>query len=191
MSVAIVRYNAGNVRSVSIALNRLGVEHEITDDPARLRDASHVILPGVGEASSAMRYLAQRGLTDLLADLTQPVLGVCLGLQVLCSYSEENDTPCIGVFPERVRLFRIADKVPHIGWNRVRPHSGGDWPFDEDYYYFVHSYYAEVGPSTVAVSDYGETFSAVLRKGNFLATQFHPEKSADAGYGILTYFLNL
>ena len=191
MSVAIVRYNAGNVRSVSIALRRLGVEHEITDDPTALQAASHVILPGVGEAQSAMKYLSQRGLTDVLANLTQPVLGICLGLQVLCGYSEENDTPCIGIFPETVRLFKIADKVPHIGWNEVHRQADSDWPFDDNYYYFVHSYYAEIGPSTAAVSDYGEPFSAALRKGNFLATQFHPEKSADAGYQILTYFLNL
>lgn len=191
MSVAIVRYNAGNVRSVSIALTRLGVEHEITDDPDRLRVASHVILPGVGEASTAMSYLSERGLTGVLADLTQPVLGVCLGLQVLCSYSEENDTTGIGIFPERVRLFQAAEKVPHIGWNRVQPESTEKWPFAEAYYYFVHSYYAEIGPSTVAVSDYGEKFSAALRRRNFLATQFHPEKSADAGYQVLSYFLNL
>lgn len=191
MSVAIVRYNAGNVRSVSIALRRLGVDHRITDNPDELRAASHVILPGVGEASSAMRYLSNRGLTDVLRNLTQPVLGVCLGLQVLCTYSEENDTRCIGVFPEHVRLFRTADKVPHIGWNRVSGQKDRAWPFHDDYYYFVHSYYAEVGPSTVACSDYGEPFSAALKSGNFLATQFHPEKSADAGYRVLSYFLSL
>jgi len=191
MSVAIVRYNAGNVRSVSIALRRLGVKHQITDDPAKLRSATHVILPGVGEAKSAMRYLSERGLTTLLADLTQPVLGVCLGLQVLCSYSEENDTTCMGVFPETVKLFRSAEKVPHIGWNHVSATEHTAWPFVDDYYYFVHSYYAEIGPSTVAVSEYGEPFSAALRKDNFLATQFHPEKSADAGYRILSYFLDL
>lgn len=191
MSVAIVRYNAGNVRSVSIALRRLGVEHMITDIPSELRDASHVILPGVGEASSAMRYLSQHGLTAVLANLTQPVLGVCLGLQVLCSYSEENDTECMGIFPESVKLFTSADKVPHIGWNHVKSSEGAGWPFGDDYYYFVHSYYADIGPSTVAVSDYGESFSAALRKDNFLATQFHPEKSADAGYRVLSYFLDL
>ncbi len=190
MSVAIVRYNAGNVRSVSIALRRLGVDHVVTDEPAAIREASRVIVPGVGEASSAMQYLRERDLDKVIVDLKQPVLGICLGLQVFCSYSEENDTACMGIFPERVRLFRKAAKVPHIGWNKVVSSANGSWPFDPDFFYFVHSYYADIGPSAVAVSDYGEKFAAVLRRDNFLATQFHPEKSADAGYQILSYFLN-
>jgi glutamine amidotransferase len=191
MSVAVLKYNAGNVRSVSIALSRLGFEHEITDDRERIRAASHVIMPGVGEASTAMAYLQERDLTRLIASLEQPVLGICLGLQLLCSYTEENDTPCIGVFPETVKRFRKAAKVPHIGWNFVRAASQGPhtWVPAEDYYYFVHSYYAETGPSTIGVTEYGEEFASVVRHHNFVATQFHPEKSADAGYRILRSFL--
>ncbi|MFV1979909.1 MAG: imidazole glycerol phosphate synthase subunit HisH [Rhodothermia bacterium] len=197
MSVAVLKYNAGNVRSVSIALTRLGVEHEITDDHDRIRSASHFILPGVGEASSAMRYLSDRDLTDLIAGLTQPVLGICLGLQLFCRYSEENDTECLGIFPETVRLFKKARKVPHIGWNEVerrtsdvgRPHVYHT--VQPDYFYFVHSYYAEIGPSTAGVTKYGEQFASVMQHENFLATQFHPEKSADAGYRLLRSFLGL
>ena len=194
MSVAILKYNAGNVRSVAIALDRLGAEHVITDDHDQIRTASHVIMPGVGEASTAMNYLSERGLPEVISELTQPVLGICLGLQLLCSHTEENDTACIGVFPETVRLFREARKVPHIGWNRVdssgvrRSASGVD--VLKDFFYFVHSYYAEIGPSTVAVTEYGETFASIMRRDNFLATQFHPEKSADAGYQILRNFLD-
>ena len=192
MPVAILKYNAGNVRSVSIALTRLGIEHEITDDPDKIRAASHVVMPGVGEASTAMRYLRERDLTELIAGLDQPVLGICLGLQLLCRYTEENDTECIGIFPETVKRFRKARKVPHIGWNYVRLSDDGErlaTAVPEDYYYFVHSFYAEIGDSTIGVTEYGEEFASVVRRGNFLATQFHPEKSADAGYRILRAFL--
>lgn len=192
MPVAILKYNAGNVRSVSIALTRLGVEHEITDDPDTIRAASRVVMPGVGEASTAMRYLRERDLTGLIASLEQPVLGICLGLQLLCRYTEENDTECIGIFPEIVKRFRKARKVPHIGWNYVRSTNHGPrtaTTVPEDYYYFVHSYYAEIGESTIGVTEYGEEFASVVQHGNFLATQFHPEKSADAGYRILRDFL--
>jgi glutamine amidotransferase len=192
--VAILKYNAGNVRSVSIALTRMGVDHEVTDDHDRIRSASHVIMPGVGEASSAMRYLRERGLPELITSLTQPVLGICLGLQLLCQYSEENDTECLGVFPETVRLFKKAQKVPHVGWNLVGPTSGNTserFTAPTGYFYFVHSYYAEIGSSTVGTTEYGDNFGAILMRDNFLATQFHPEKSADDGQKLLSRFLGL
>jgi len=191
MTVAIIEYNAGNVQSVIYALNRLGVEPVVTDDAEVIRGADRVIFPGVGEASSAMRYLKARGLDVLIPTLKQPVLGICLGLQLMCSHSEENDTPCLGLFAERVRKFEPKLKVPHIGWNLLTDLR--DPLFDglpaEPYVYFVHGYYAERGPYTTAVTDYILPFSAALQKDNFHAVQFHPEKSGDVGARVLGNFI--
>jgi len=194
MSVAIVRYNAGNVRSVEFALRRLGVEPILTDDAAALRAADRVIFPGVGEASSAMRYLRERGLDDVIRSLTQPVLGICLGLQLLCAHSEENNTDCLGIFPNHVKRFpKTLLKVPQIGWNTVQHDGQGVFEGlpDDPYMYFVHSFAAEVpdGTTPAAVTDYGVPFASALRAGNFHAVQFHPEKSADTGAALLKTFL--
>ena len=191
--VAIVQYNAGNVRSVIHAVERLGVTPVLTDDAATLRRADRVIFPGQGEARSAVRYLKERNLDDVLCGLTQPVLGICVGLQLLCRHSEENDTGGLGVFAERVRRFPPTGKVPHVGWNTL---DGAGGPLFEGlpetpYVYYLHSYYAETGPHTLATTDYLVPFSAALHRDNFFAVQFHPEKSGPVGEAILRNFLNL
>lgn len=194
MRVAIVKYNAGNTVSVANALHRLGVEPLITDSPDELRQADKVIFPGVGEASTAMRYLRERGLDAVIPALTQPVLGICLGMQLMCAFSEENATVCLGIVPYGVRRFVSNTlKVPHTGWNRIErlssPLFGG---VDEgSRAYFVHGYYVETGPETTAVTNYGEDFSASLTEGNFHAVQFHPEKSGAVGTRILENFLKI
>lgn len=192
-SVAVVKYNAGNVRSVQFALGRLGVEPLLTDDPAALRAASHVIFPGVGEASSAMRYLNERGLVDVITSLTQPVLGICLGLQLMCKHSEEADTECFGIFEERVLRFQGDAKIPQIGWNTVHHNEEGLFsgiPQDA-HFYFVHSFYAEPGPDQLASTEYIVPFASAMVRDNFHAVQFHPEKSADVGSQLLKNFLSL
>ena len=191
--VAVVQYNAGNIRSVVCALNRIGVDPIVTDDPGELYRAERVIFPGVGEAKSAMDYLNARGLSSVLRELTQPFLGICLGLQLMCRHSEEHDTPALGMFSEDIRRFPPEDKVPHMGWNRI---TGLGSPLfagiDEgSYVYFVHSYYASPGPDTIAASHYIRTFSAALGRKNFFGTQFHPEKSGAVGQRLLYNFLNL
>lgn len=193
MEIAILKYNAGNVLSVTHALHRLGVAPVVTDDPERLKKAEKVIFPGVGEASTAMQYLKSRKLDQLIPTLKQPFLGVCLGLQLMCRHSEENDTECLGIFDLAVRRFPPRHKVPHMGWNRIET---GDNPLfagtpENSFLYYVHSYYAEVGHETIATSDYILTFSAALQKGNFYAIQAHPEKSGEDGQIILENFLNL
>ncbi|MBL7792963.1 MAG: imidazole glycerol phosphate synthase subunit HisH [Saprospiraceae bacterium] len=193
--IAVINYNAGNVRSVLYALERLGADAVLTDDHGLIAGADKVIFPGVGEASTTMRHLRDRGLHELIPRLTQPVLGICLGMQLLCTHSEENDTPCLGIIPQQVRRFRPVhgDKVPHMGWNNLhRLHNGIFSPeLNGQYMYFVHSYYVEVGPFTTAVTDYSLPFSAALQKDNFYATQFHPEKSGEAGAKLLRNFLGL
>jgi glutamine amidotransferase len=199
MSVAIIDYNAGNVRSVLYAMERLGVDAVLTDDHAQIRAAEKVIFPGVGEASTTMAFLKEKGLDELIRSLTQPVLGICLGMQLLCEYSEENDTPCLGIIPQQVKRFRpqAGEKVPHMGWNSLLPteREGGNPIFTPDlkgeYVYFVHSYYVEKGPYTTALTDYVQPFSCGLQKDNFYATQFHPEKSGAVGERIIKNFLNL
>ena len=192
--IAILKYNSGNIMSVRVALQRLGHEAVISDDPEVIRRADRVIIPGVGEASSAMSYLRERSLDTLIISLKQPVLGICLGLQLMCSYSEENNTECLGIFDTMVRKFPAGARVPHMGWNDFS--SLNDDPLlrglkNEDNVYYVHSYYAAVNDFTTAVCDYGLPFSAAMRRDNFFATQFHPEKSAETGARILQNFLEL
>jgi glutamine amidotransferase len=195
--VAVIDYNAGNIRSVLYALERIGVEHVLTSDHEVIRAAEKVIFPGVGAAASTMAHLNETGLSDLIRSLQQPVFGICVGMQLLCSHSEEGDVPCIGVFPERVRKFIPTDgeKVPHMGWNDVHLTEKNDWVSDSvsgEYCYYVHSYYVEAGPDTVATTEYcGKEFAAMMHKDNFYAAQFHPEKSAKAGEQILRDFLAL
>jgi imidazole glycerol-phosphate synthase subunit HisH len=189
--IAIIKYNAGNIKSVQNALNRLGLKSIITDDPDELMRADKVIFPGVGEASSAMQYLKERGLDKTIISLTRPVLGICLGLQLMCRFSEEAETQCLGIFDTDVRLFPPVDKVPHMGWNNFLTMRGElfkDISLNDDVYY-VHSYYAEISSTTSATCDYILPFSAAMNRDNFYATQFHPEKSADIGEKILRNFL--
>ena len=193
MKIVIIKYNAGNIQSVYFALKRLGVEAEITADPEKIRNADRVIFPGVGEASTTMAYLRANNLDTLIKDLKQPVIGICLGLQLMCAHSDEGNTDCLGIFNEQVKLFEPKLKVPHMGWNtlqscRTKLFDGG---IEGKYVYFVHSYYAEVGANTIATTDYINPFSASLNKNNFYATQFHPEKSGDVGELILKNFINL
>ncbi len=192
--IAVIRYNAGNVLSVMNALSRLGCDAVLTGDPAIIRSADKVIFPGVGEASSAMRYLDEHGLSDVIRSLRQPFLGICLGLQLMCSSSEEGDTRCLGIFPERVSLFPKGRgwKVPHVGWNTINGLSGPLYAGTDEgeHVYFVHSYYVPLSVYTSAVTEYdGIRFSASLSRGNFHGMQFHPEKSGDAGERMLRCFL--
>ncbi len=194
MELTIVKYNAGNIQSVLYALERIGAKALVTDDHDLIRNSDKVIFPGVGEASSAMRYLNERKLDQLLIELRQPVLGICLGMQLMCSYSEENDTSCLGIFEEKVKKFVPLDqsvKVPQIGWNNI---------FDlktplfkdiqsDSYCYFVHGYYAALGAHTIATTDYVQPYSSALHKNNFYGVQFHPEKSAAVGEKIIQNFL--
>lgn len=193
-TVAIVKYNAGNVESVRNALRRLGVEPIVTDRAEDLRAAGMVIFPGVGEASSAMNHLRSRGLDDVIRSLTQPVLGICLGMQLLGLSSDENDTQCLGIIPFRTHRFVAGQlKVPHIGWNRIFRLRGPlfDGVEEGTHVYFVHGFRVDAGPETTAVCDYGGEFAAASGSGNFLATQFHPEKSGEAGARILENFLKI
>jgi glutamine amidotransferase len=199
MSIIIIKYNAGNIESVNNALQRLGVKAEITGDHEKIKAADKVIFPGVGEASTTMTYLKKEGLDKLIPELKQPVLGICLGLQLMCSYSEENDTPCLGIFEEKVKRFipepgmEFVTKVPHMGWNSISQLNSDifDLSIENQYVYFVHSYYAAVGEHTAAVCNYINPFSAALHKNNFYATQFHPEKSGTVGAKILENFLKI
>lgn len=200
MKVAIVKYNAGNVQSVIYALNRLGVEPIYTDDADELKNADKVIFPGVGEASSSMAYLKSKGLDQIIRELTQPVLGICIGQQLMCDHSEEGDADCIGVFPEKVVKFKHTNaqgekfKVPHMGWNKL---SNLKSPLFEGiseehaYVYYVHSFYVPLSEHTIAQSDYVNAYTAALQKDNFYSVQFHPEKSGEVGAKILENFLAL
>ncbi len=193
MKIVIIKYNAGNVYSVSSALKRLGYDTIITSDLKEIEAADKIIFPGVGEASSAMEYLKKNQLDKVIPKLKQPFLGVCLGLQLLCEHSEENDTECLGVFDEEVKLFPPEKKVPHMGWNSIR--TGENKLFndlqDNSYVYFVHSYFAELSKYTIAETNYIIPFSAALNKDNFYAVQFHPEKSGVIGEQILKNFIEL
>lgn len=193
MRVVIINYNAGNVRSVKNALNRLDIEPILTDQPEEIQSADKVIFPGVGEASTAMSFLKSRKLDALIKDLKQPVFGVCLGLQLMCKHSEENDTDCLGIFDVEVKKFETKLKVPQMGWNVLTDMDSSlfdDLP-KEPFVYYVHSYYAALSEHTIAQTDYINPFSAALQKDNFYALQAHPEKSGKVGERILQNFLNL
>ncbi|MEQ8713302.1 MAG: imidazole glycerol phosphate synthase subunit HisH [Cyclobacteriaceae bacterium] len=193
MKVCIIKYNAGNVKSVSNALLRLGVHAEVSDDPDTIKRADRVIFPGVGEASTAMNYLKSKSLDQLIVSLKQPFLGICLGLQLMCKHSQENDTTCLGIFDLEVVRFGKSMKVPHMGWNIVEDLRGpllSDLP-ERPYLYFVHSYFAQLGEDTIATANYSSKFSVALQKDNFFAVQAHPEKSGETGSRILENFLKL
>lgn len=193
MKVVIIKYNAGNVQSLEFALNRLGIDPSITDDHEEIQRADKVIFPGQGEASSAMKYLKNKKLDQVLINLRQPVLGICLGMQLMCTKTEENDTKCLGIVEVNVKRFKGSLKVPHVGWNNIVKLLG---PLffkikEQDYLYFIHSYYVKVCDRTIAQADYGESFSVALQKNNFYAIQPHPEKSSDCGIQILDNFLKI
>jgi imidazole glycerol-phosphate synthase subunit HisH len=191
--IAIIKYNAGNIKSVENAIRRLGYDCVVTDDKETILSASKVIFPGVGEASSAMQYLKKHHLHNLIKSLKQPTLGICLGQQLMCKYSEENDTECLGIFDSDVKKFPPEELVPHMGWNNLENLKSNlfNGISDEDNVYFVHSYYAELSEETIAICQYILPFSAAKQKDNFYATQFHPEKSAWVGERILKNFLEL
>ena len=206
MKIAIIKYNAGNIRSVLYALERIGHTAVVTDNADEIRNADKVIFPGVGEASTAMTYLKDRHLDELICSLTQPVLGICLGMQLMCKYSEENDTVCLGIFDEGVKKFAPSEtspldksrqrrdvKVPQIGWNAVYDLKTDLFKnvTENSYCYFVHGYYAANGEHTISTTDYVQPYSSGLNKNNFYGVQFHPEKSATAGERILSNFLKL
>ncbi|MEN9512577.1 MAG: imidazole glycerol phosphate synthase subunit HisH [Chitinophagaceae bacterium] len=196
MSTVIIQYNAGNIQSVLYALERLGVAALVTDDPIKIKAADRVIFPGVGEASTAMQYLKERQLDILIQNLKQPVLGICLGMQLMCTYSEENNTNCLGIFNEQVKQFRPENnsiKVPQMGWNTITHLQTPLFKGVEEnsYAYFVHGYYASIGEHTIAQTNYILDYSSALHKDNFYGVQFHPEKSAKAGEQIIQNFLSI
>jgi len=197
MKIVIIKYNAGNIRSVLFALERIGAKAVVTDDLEQIIHADKIIFPGVGEASSAMNYLKERKLDQLIKTLQQPVLGVCLGMQLLCAYSDENDTPCIGIFDETVKKFSPGEnqhlKVPQVGWNTIYDLKSGlfaDVPTNS-FTYFVHGYYVGLGDTTIAKTNYVQPYSSALQRNNFYGVQFHPEKSASVGETILKNFIQL
>lgn len=195
MNLVIIKYNAGNIQSVLYALERIGVNAIVTDDYEAILAADKVIFPGVGEASTAMSYLKVRKLDQLITSLKQPVLGICLGMQLMCKYSEENSTDCLGIFDEQVKAFTTSAtnsiKIPQIGWNNIYRLKSElfDGVNENSFCYFVHGYYAALGNHTIATTEYGIEYSSALNKDNFYGTQFHPEKSADIGEKILNNFI--
>lgn len=199
MKIVIVKYNAGNIRSVSNALVRLGYEAEITDDEEKIRNADKVIFPGVGEASTTMDYLRRTGLGSLICSLKQPVLGICLGMQLMCAYSEEGDTECLGIFDVPVKRFLLLEpnpdniKIPQMGWNNITDVRNPLFTKEQEgqFVYFVHSFYVPLCPWTAATTNHTLDYSSALQKDNFYATQFHPEKSGSVGEAILRNFLEL
>lgn len=196
MNIVIIKYNAGNIFSVEHAFKRLGIEAVVTGDKELIRKADKVIFPGVGEASSTMQHLQQTGLDKLIPDLKQPVLGICLGMQLMCSRSEEGNVDCLNIFDTEVKRFvpqKHEDKVPHMGWNTISNVKSDlfDISLENQFVYFVHSYYVAISEHTAAVTDYIHPFSAAMHKENFYATQFHPEKSGSVGESILKNFLKI
>lgn len=196
MKIVIIKYNAGNIQSVLYALERIGVSAMVTDALEEIQTADKVIFPGVGEASTAMQYLKERKLDELIISLQQPVLGICLGMQLMCTHSTENDTACLGIFEEQVKQFETSDptiKVPQIGWNTI---TALKTPLfkgiaENSFAYFVHGYYAAKGQHTIATTNYIQDYSSALHKDNFYGLQFHPEKSAKVGEQIIQNFLSL
>ena len=195
MKIAIIKYNAGNVASVMYALDRIGMKYSWTDEEEEIRSADKVIFPGVGEASTAMAYLREKQLDRLIPTLKQPVLATCIGMQLLCKHSEENDTTCMGVFDVEIKRFQSTElKIPHVGWNSIEAQGENKLMKGlsaSEYVYFVHSYYAPVNPYTTAICDYVQPFSAMLQKDNFYAAQFHAEISGQAGQCVIENFLAL
>ena len=201
MNVAIIKYNAGNVQSVLYAMQRLGIDATVTDDYEKITKADKVIFPGVGHAASAMKYLKRKELDTLIISLKQPVLGICLGLQLLCNYSEEGDTSCLGIFDASVKRFEEKApaeknelfKIPHMGWNDIYNLSSPllNGIKENSFVYYVHSYYAEIATETIATTDYINPFSAAMQKNNFYGVQFHAEKSASVGEQIISNFLKI
>lgn len=194
MQLVLLTYNAGNVQSVRNALDRLGASYTVSSNPEEIRAADKVIFPGVGEARTTMRFLQERHLDQVIRELRQPVLGICLGMQLMCAHSEENDTPCLGIFDAHVKRFEAAAgfKVPHMGWNQItRVHGWLPVSLENSHLYFVHSYYVPLLPHTVAQTNYKVQFSAALQKDNFYAVQFHPEKSDRPGEEVLKRFLEI
>ena len=196
MNLTIVQYNAGNIQSVLYALERLGVAATVTDDPAMIQAADKVIFPGVGEASTAMAYLKERNLDQIIVALKQPVLGICLGMQLMCKHSAENNTTCLGILEEQVLAFKTTEKtikVPQIGWNNITNLKTAlfNGVPENSYTYFVHGFYAGLGDNTIATTDYIQPYSSALQKNNFYGVQFHPEKSAGIGEQIIQNFLSL
>jgi glutamine amidotransferase len=196
VALTIIKYNAGNIQSVLYALERIGASAVVTDDKEQIQHADKVIFPGVGEASTAMNYLKERKLDVLIKNLKQPVLGICLGMQLMCRYSEENDTACLGIFDEEVKRFKVEGvglKIPQIGWNNIYDLKSSLFSgvAEESYCYFVHGYYASSGKHTIATTNYVHPYSSALHKNNFYGVQFHPEKSAKIGEQILKNFLSL
>ena len=197
MKIVIIKYNAGNIRSVLFALERIGVEALVTDEPGLILTADKIIFPGVGEASTAMNYLQERKLDRLIKNLHQPVLGVCLGMQLLCAYSEENETRCIGIFDQTVKKFSPLEdqhlKVPQVGWNNIYDLKSELFTGvpESSFTYFVHGYYVGLGETTIAKTDYVQPYSSALHRNNFYGVQFHPEKSAFVGEQILKNFIQL
>jgi glutamine amidotransferase len=196
MNLSIIQYNAGNIQSVLYALERLGVTATVTDDPTLIQASDKVIFPGVGEASTAMAYLKERNLDQLIVSLTQPVLGICLGMQLMCKHSAENDTNCLGIFEEQVLAFKATEmtqKVPQMGWNNIMNLKTDLFKAvpENSFAYFVHGFYAGLGDNTIATTDYIQAYSSGLHKDNFYGVQFHPEKSAEVGEQIIQNFLAL
>ena len=196
MNVAIIKYNAGNIYSVVHGMRRIGIEPVVTDDKATILAADKVIFPGVGEASSTMAYLREHKLDALIKDLKQPTLGICVGLQLMCKRSEEGNAECLGIFDAEVKRFvseKVSDKVPQMGWNTIYDLNTALFTpeMEQQYVYYVHSYYAEVCSQTIATTDYLQPYSAGLHRDNFYATQFHPEKSGDLGERILRNFMDI
>lgn len=196
MSIVIIKYNAGNIFSVEHAFKRLGVDAIVTDNHELIRKADKVIFPGVGEAGSTMSYLRKKGMDSLILSLKQPVLGICLGMQLMCKHSEEGNADCLGIFDTDVKRFipqRHEDKIPHMGWNNITNVNSSlfDPSLENEYVYFVHSYYVALSEHTAATTNYVLPFSAALYKDNFYATQFHPEKSGSVGEKILKNFLKV
>lgn len=193
--IAIIDYNAGNIQSVEFALERLGVEYITTNDKKKIKLADKVIFPGVGEAKNTMEYLKAQGLDTFIKELKQPVLGVCLGMQLMCQHSEEGDVQALGIFNTEVKRFNPhqGEKVPHMGWNTITDVQAPLFSpeLEGKFVYFVHSYYAALCDHTIATTTYSLPYSAALHKDNFYATQFHPEKSGDIGELILNNFINL